>query len=89
MTNEADVILRLQRVAPSYRRADPAVADILEAAVRYKQLSPQERDEARARDPSLLTLVTRLDKRAKQATEEYQSPLANDLQAAAELIRGL
>jgi hypothetical protein len=88
-TDEAAVIRRLQLAAPSYRRTDRAVADDLEAAVQYKQFSPEQREEALARDPSLLTLIKRLEKRAQQAIEENQSPLADDLLAATELIRGL
>jgi len=92
MTDEADetFIRRLQFLANSLRRRDePAVADDLEAVIRFKQSSPEEREEALWRDPWHLTRIKRLEKRAQQARDETQSRLANDLDAAVELIRKL
>ena len=82
MTDEADetFIRRLQFLANSLRRRDePAVADDLEAVIRFKQSSPEEREEALWRDPWHLTRIKRLEKRAQQARDETQSRLANDL----------
>jgi hypothetical protein len=93
MTDEADeaIVSRLQLVANSLRRAEPAVAYDLEAAIRFKQASPEGRELMRARDPTskILTLIARLESRADRAVRENQSPLAKDLQDAVELIRGL
>ncbi len=85
---EADetLIRRLRLVAYSVHLREPALANDLESAIRFKQSSPEKRELARGRDP---TLIRRLEERAKRAIEENQSPLANDLQAAVEMIRGL
>jgi hypothetical protein len=87
MTDETDAIIRrLRRVADSLRRTEPAVAADVNAAIRLKQSSQEDRELARGRDP---TLIARLESRVALATRENQSPLANDLSAAVELIRGL
>jgi hypothetical protein len=86
ITGEADIFERLRIRAFSLRISEPTVASDLEAAIRYKQLLPEERDRAYAQDPAL---ITRLEARADRAIEDNQSPLAMDLQEAVELIRGL
>ena len=66
MTEEADetFIRRLQFLANSLRRRnEPAAADDLEAVIRFKQSSPEEREEALWRDPLHLTLIQRLEKK--------------------------
>ncbi len=92
MTEEADetFIRRLQFLANSLRRRDePAVADDLEAVIRFNQSSAKEREQALWRDPGHLTLIQRLEKRAQQACDENQSRIANDLDSAVKLIRRL
>ncbi len=92
MTEEADetFIRRLQFLANSLRRRDePAVADDLEAVIRFNQSSAEEREQALWRDPGHLTLIQRLEKRAQQACDENQSRIANDLDSAVKLIRRL
>ena len=92
MTEEADetFIRRLQFLANSLRRRDePAVADDLEAVIRFKQSSPEEREEALWRDPWHLSLIGRLEKRAQGARIENELRLANDLEAGVDLIRKL
>ena len=92
MTEEADetFIRRLQFLAKSLRRRDePAVADDLEAVIRFNQSSAEEREQALWRDPGHLTLIQKLEKRAQQACDENQSRIANDLDSAVKLIRRL
>ncbi len=92
MTEEADetFIRRLQFLANSLRRRDePAVADDLEAVIRFNQSSAEEREQALWRDPGHLTLIQKLEKRAQQACDENQSRIANDLDSAVKLIRRL
>lgn len=86
MTDETDdLIRRLHTVASSVRAAEPALADDLQAAIRYKQLSSEARENASVRDSKL---ISRLEERAALAIKKNESPLAKDLQDAVELIRG-
>jgi hypothetical protein len=92
MAEEADetFIRRLQFLANSLRRRDePAVADDVEAVIRFKRSSPEEREQELWHDPGHLTLIQRLEKRAEQARDENQSRIACDLDAVVELIRRL
>jgi hypothetical protein len=83
MTDEMDAaLIRLQFVAYHQRRAEPAVADDLDAVMQYAKADPAGRQI----DPNVLT---RLKRRAVQATLENQSSLANDLTRAVELVRKL
>jgi hypothetical protein len=83
MTDEMDAaLIRLQFVAYHQRRAEPALADDLEAVIRYAKSDPASRQI----DPEVLT---RLERREGQATVENQSSLANDLIRAVELVRKL
>ena len=92
MTEAADeaFMRRLQFLARSLRRRnEPAIADDLEAVIRFTKSAAEEREEALWRDPGHLTLIRRLEKRAEQARTENQSLIASDLDAAVELIRRL
>ena len=82
MTSELDAaLIRLQYVAYTQRRTDPALADDLDAVIRFAQ------DDAKSRrlDPSI---VPRLEKKAADVTSQ-DARLAKDLSAAVELIRKL
>ena len=92
MTEETDetFIRRLQFLVNSLRRRDELpVADDLEAVIRFKRSSPEEREQELWHDPGHLTLIQRLEKRAEQARDENQTRIACDLDAAVELIRRL
>jgi len=79
MTDELDAaLIRLQYVAYTQRRTEPAVADDLEAVIRFAS----NRTDRRI-DPMV---ITRLEKRAVRAIEENQPTLAKDLAAAVELV---
>jgi hypothetical protein len=83
MTDEIDAaLIRLQFVAYHQRRAEPALADDLEAVIRYAKSDPASRQI----DAQVLT---RLARRAGQATVENQSSLANDLTRTVELVHKL
>jgi hypothetical protein len=83
MTDELDAaLIRLQFVAYHQRRAEPAIADDLDAVIRYAKSDLAIRQI----DPEV---VARLERRAGQATAENQSGLANDLTRAVELVRKL
>ena len=82
MTNELDAaLIRLQFVAYTQRRTDPALADDLDAVIRFAQ------DDAKSRrlDPAI---VPRLEKKASDAIN-HDARLAKDLSAAVQLIRTL
>jgi hypothetical protein len=83
MTDEMDAaLIRLQFVVYHQRRAEPALADDLEAVIRYAKSDPASRQI----DAQVLT---RLERRAGQATVENQPSLANDLTRAMELVHKL
>jgi hypothetical protein len=83
MTDELDAaLIRLQFVAYHQRRAESAIADDLDAVIRYAKSDPATRQI----DPAV---VARLERRAGEATAENQSGLANDLTRAVELVRKL
>ena len=83
MTPELDaVLIRLQFVAYHQRRTDSALADDLDAVIRFAQSAPSQRQL----DPAL---AARLERRAAEAAGANDAKLASDIRSAAELIRKL
>lgn len=83
MTAELDAaLIRLQFVAYHQRGPDPALADDLDAVIRFAQADPQSRHI----DPEL---SARLEQRAARAAQANNAKLASDLGTAVALIRKL
>jgi hypothetical protein len=72
---DTDVVLRLRSRAVFYRATDPGLADDLHAAIRYAEMSPLQRDEARRREAIFTGLLGRLQARTRAEKTELQLDL--------------